>query len=177
MEGQRDNKKRVRDDASDEFDLDLPEVKRLRDDLLGFLDESDPVLTTQDLTSVMRSFEEEILFSAEPTENNIVDLTSDPGESQPDLGFLLEASDDELGLPPSVSPNGDESKDDVTELSGIGELWGFDDEIPSYEFGICESNVIDNGNNTFYNGEYVALDGLFEYTDDFSWRPETFPAL
>ncbi|KAK6921753.1 hypothetical protein RJ641_012260 [Dillenia turbinata] len=177
MESQRDNNKRVRDDTSDEFDLDLPEVKRLRDDLLGFLDESDLTPTTQDLASVMRSFEEEILFSSDPPENNIVDLTSDSAESQPDLGFLLEASDDELGLPPSVSPNSDESKEDVAELSGIGELWGFDDEIPSYEFGICESNVNGNGNNNCYNGEYVALDGLFEYADDFSWHPETLPAL
>jgi hypothetical protein len=31
----------------------------------------------------------------------VVDLTSDSGESQPELGYLLEASDDELGLPPS----------------------------------------------------------------------------
>ncbi|XP_009356688.2 uncharacterized protein LOC103947496 [Pyrus x bretschneideri] len=49
------NKKRVRDNSDDSA-----EVKRLREDLLGFLDDSDADPTIQDLDSVMKSFEEEI---------------------------------------------------------------------------------------------------------------------
>lgn len=65
MEGQLSNKKRVRDD-SDEPESDSPEVKRLRDDLLGNLDDSDLCTTSQDLDSFMKSFEEEI-SSTPPT--------------------------------------------------------------------------------------------------------------
>ncbi|KAH7516544.1 uncharacterized protein LOC107429425 [Ziziphus jujuba] len=186
-------KKRVRD-ASEDSEHDSPEVKRLRDDLLGFLDDSDADQTTQDLDSVMKSLEEEISAttscSASPASAPVpvVDLTSDTGESQPELGYLLEASDDELGLPPSINSSDEECKKDETELVGvstdssvIGELWGFDDHIPSYDsFGL---GVGDNYNS---NNDYVAFDGLFGYSDvyfdssdfaEISWRSETLPAL
>ncbi|KAJ4710531.1 Carbohydrate-responsive element-binding protein [Melia azedarach] len=186
-----DNKKRVRDESAIEPEVVLPEVKRLRDDLLfGFLDESDADPAIQDLDSVMKSLQEEITASS-PSQVQIVDLTtSESGESQPELGYLLEASDDELGLPPSTSStvSSEEVKNnEVTELvrvssesSGIGELWGFEDNIPSYdsfELGICDINNVN---------DYVAFDdGLFEYSNvyfdsaeisDFSWRHETLPA-
>ncbi|CBI27029.3 unnamed protein product, partial [Vitis vinifera] len=165
------SRKRVRDD-SDEFELDSPEVKRLRDDLLCILDDSDPLAdkdpATHDLASVMKIFEEQISASP-PRPVPVVDLTSDSGESQPDISFLLEASDDELGLPPSC---------------GLSEFWGFGDEIPSYdsfEFGFGETHTVANN-----YGEYVALEGLFDHSDisfgstdfsEFSWRHETLPAL
>jgi len=189
------NKKRARDN-SDESESDSPEVKRLREDLLGNLDDSsDLCTTTQDLDSFMKSFEEEI--SSPPTPPpaaSVVDLTSDSGESRPVLGYLLEASDDELGLPPSTT----ESPSAVTELDRVpsdasvelSELFRFDDDqIPSYdsfEFGIAGDGVGFNGGLS--NGEYadVAFDGLFEYSDlgygsydteDVPlWRPETTPA-
>ncbi|XP_057995343.1 uncharacterized protein LOC110633589 [Hevea brasiliensis] len=177
------NKKRVREEA----ELDFPEVKKIRDDLLSILDESDPDPTTQDLDSVMKSFEEEISASSS-SPVVVVDLTSDSGESQPELGYLLEASDDELGLPPSsVTSSGEENKNEVTELVRVdsvdssenGGFWGFDDQIPSYdsfELGVSEN----------YNAEYAAFDdGLFEYSNvcfvssefpDDSWRLGTMPA-
>lgn len=188
-------KKRVRDDS----ELDSVEVKKLREDLLGFLDDSDPDPSTQDLDSVMRSLEEEISAAScsitpmpspppaelAPTPVPVVDLTSDSGESQPDLGYLLEASDDELGLPPTNSS--EEALKEETELvrvsfdsSGIGEFWGFDDHIPSY--GSLELGTGDNFNDS---NDYVAFDGLFGYSDvyfdssdysDLSWRSETMPA-
>ncbi|KDP29398.1 hypothetical protein JCGZ_18319 [Jatropha curcas] len=155
-------KKRVREVESE---LDLPEVKRIRDDLLGVLDESDPDPTIQDLDSVMKSFEEEISASSS-SPVVIVDLTSDSGDSQPDLGYLLEASDDELGLPPSsVNSSGEEIKNelvarvDSVELAVNGGFWGFEDQITSYdsfELGIGEN----------YNTDYAAFDdGLFEYSN------------
>lgn len=187
------SRKRVRDD-SDEFELDSPEVKRLRDDLLCILDDSDPLAdkdpATHDLASVMKIFEEQISASP-PRSVPVVDLTSDSGESQPDISFLLEASDDELGLPPSWSSPSEELKSEdakfvqiSTEASGLSEFWGFGDEIPSYdsfEFGFGETHTVANN-----NGEYVALEGLFDHSDisfgstdfsEFSWRHETLPAL
>ncbi|XWS64317.1 hypothetical protein CRYUN_Cryun06bG0175900 [Craigia yunnanensis] len=182
------SKKRVRDDLV-ESDLDSLEVKKLRVDLFDILDDSDSLPVNQDLASVMKSLEEEISAAAPSLTISVpvVDLTSDSGESQPDLGYLLEASDDELGLPPrtATTTGSEEGRSEATELvrvnsdsSGIGELWGFEDQIPSYdsfEFGV--------GNN--YNGDDMAYDGLFEYSDvyydtsEFSgllWRPETLSA-
>ncbi|XWS69778.1 hypothetical protein CRYUN_Cryun04dG0207800 [Craigia yunnanensis] len=181
------SKKRVRDDSA-ESDVDLPEVKRLRDDLLDFLDDSDSLPVNQDLALVMKSFEEEISSAALTSMVSVpvVDLTTDSGESQSDLGYLLEASDDELGLPPTATATDcKEGRSEVTELvrvdsdsSAFGELWGFEDHIPSYD-------LFDFGIGDNYNGDHVAFDGLFEYPDvyydssEFSgllWRPETLSA-
>lgn len=191
-------KKRVRDDSADESEHDSPEVKRLRDNLLGFLDDLDPDQTTQDLDSVMRSLEEEITApscSDSPAPATVtapvVDLTSDSGESQPELGFLLGASDDELGLPPS-SNSGQENKGETelirvsSDSSGVGGLWVFDDQIPSYDS--FELGTVNGTGDNFEDGnnDYVAYDGLFGYSDvyfdssdysDFSWPSETLPAL
>ncbi|TKY69364.1 hypothetical protein E2542_SST05637 [Spatholobus suberectus] len=177
--------KRVRDD-SDELALESSEAKRLRDDLLEFLDDADPTPPSQDLDSVMRSLQEEI---AAP----FVDPTSASGESQPQIGFLLEASDDELGLPPTGSSLDPEEKNEEAELvrvasdsSGIGELWGFENQIPSYdsfelgtgEYYITNNNNDNNNNNTISDNysEYVAFDGIFDnsdvYYDDSASPPE-----
>ncbi|KAB1999848.1 hypothetical protein ERO13_D12G171100v2 [Gossypium hirsutum] len=179
------SKKRARDD-SNESGLDSPDVKRLRDDL--FLDDSDSLPLNQDLASVMKSFEEEI--AAVPSTSTgsmpVVDLTSDSSDSQPDLGYLFEASDDELGLPPPTASTTDtEGRSEATDLvradsnsSGIDDLWGFEEQNPNYdsfEFGFV---------NNFNDGT-VAYDALFEYSDvyydssDISgqlWRPETLSA-
>ncbi|KAJ8760760.1 hypothetical protein K2173_018720 [Erythroxylum novogranatense] len=160
------NKKRVRDDP-DELRLNSPEVKRIKD-LMGVVDDSDPDPASQDLDSVMKSFEEEISAStALPVPR--VDLTSESGESKPALVHLLEASDDELGLPPTTSLNSSSevSKNELTDLLRVdssesvemGGLWGFEDQIPSYDsFGLA---VVEP-----YDTSYVAFDdGLFEYSN------------
>lgn len=162
-------KKRVRDDLGElDEETNSAELKRLKEDLLETLeDDPDFVSPNLDLDSFMMSFQEEIDGGSPPPE--VADLTSDYAESQPELGYLLEASDDELGLPPSTaSPSGVEN-DGLTESirvepdsSELGHgFWEFDGEIPSYnsfEFGLVESEDLING-----NGEYVALDGLFDY--------------
>ncbi|XP_052199694.1 uncharacterized protein LOC127806437 [Diospyros lotus] len=159
-------RKRVRDDW-DESELDSPEVKRLRDDLLGNLDDSDLCTASPDLDSFMKTFADEISASPAPA----VSATGS-GDSQPELGFLLEASDDELGLPPSTTTSSSEtwnkelseldrvSSDSSVELS---EPWKFCDEILSFD----EFGVAGDGNDLGVNnhGEYVALDGLFDYSD------------
>ncbi|KAK3005603.1 hypothetical protein RJ639_016815 [Escallonia herrerae] len=181
---------------SDESEFGSPEVKRLRHDLFDVLDESDDVCTTsQDLDSFMKSFEEEISASgASSPAVAVVDLTSEScessesGESQPELGYLLEASDYELGIPPSVTSPSEvdnrvetESVRVLSDSDGLTELWGFNDQISGYdsfEFGFGDVDAFNN--NT--NAEYVALDGLFDYSDlgfgssDYPWRPETLPA-
>ncbi|KAF5182412.1 hypothetical protein FRX31_028001 [Thalictrum thalictroides] len=178
-------KKRVRDD-SEESDADSPVTKRFHNDFLDILDDSEAIVdrneATQDLASVMKSFEEEISMSKPLTE-----LTSDSGESQPDLGYLFEASDDELGLPPAFSCGTEEEEHAISndedklcvssDVVGLNDqIWRFEDEIPNYEFGI--------GDN--FNSDFLTLDGLFDYSDvyscqndfsDFSYRPESLPAL
>jgi hypothetical protein len=182
------SRKRGRDD-SDDSRFDSPEVKRIREDLLENFDDAEFYTASQELDSFMKSFEEEIVSgrSTEEEAATVVDLTSESGDSQPELGFLLEASDDELGLPPSTS-EGETVSDEKVELVGVvsdsselSELWRFDDGIPSFdsfEFGIGDAGTYNNTSG----GEYVALDGLFDYSDmgfgstDFLWRPETLPA-
>ena len=168
------DKKRVRDE-SDGAVLDSPEVKRLRDDLFDVFDDSDPEPVSQDLDSVMKSFEDE-LSSAQPR-----------GETQPDLGYLLEASDDELGLPPPPPPVSVVEEVETTETvadlvrassdsSGIDELWGFEDHVTDY-------GSLDFGSGVGDGGDYVTVEGLFDFSgecfdsgDLFSWRPESLPA-
>ncbi|KAG6392775.1 hypothetical protein SASPL_147001 [Salvia splendens] len=108
-------------------EIDSPEVERLREDLLDGIDEDSDLCTSiHDLDSFMKSFEEEITTSPTSShgsgaaekrivesasdcgesgevEEGIVELVSDSGESRPDLGYLLEASDDELGIPPPAT--------------------------------------------------------------------------
>lgn len=165
------SKKRCRSD-SDESGIDSVEAKRI---LLDILDDSDAYTASQDLDSFMKSFQDEISPAPE--------VVTDSGESQPELGFLFEASDDELGLPPS------EKTRDLAESVELSELWGLDEQITSYdsfeyEYGYGDVDVVSNNyyNNNNNGGEYVALDGLFDHTDlgfgssDLLWRPETLPA-
>lgn len=180
-------KKRVREANSPESDLDSPAVKLLRDDLLDLLDDSDAGAPPHDLESVIKSFAEEI--SPSPSRSppaTVTDPGTTSGETPPDLGYLLGASDDELGLPPSVVEEDKlEEANPVRyssyDSSGIGEFWGFGDDIPSYEsfdFGIVGGEAS--------AGEYMPLGGLFDYSDpgfgptefaDLPRRSETLPAL
>lgn len=171
----------------DDLDVHSPEVKRMQEDLLNILDESDPNNEPdpgmQGLDSFIKSFEEEILLPG-PAPGT--------GESQPELGYLLEASDDELGLPPSFTADAEPKAEAVDFEAGgegavaFGDILGFDDNLPSYdsfELGMVGNSDLngDNGSNDF-----VALGGLFDYTDrsfeptdgsEFSYRTETLPAL
>ncbi|CAI9779092.1 unnamed protein product [Fraxinus pennsylvanica] len=179
------NKKRLREESEViKSEIDIPEVKRLREDLLESLDdETEFYPTSQDLDSFIKSFEKEIGSSSNVEE--VVDLTSDSGESQPELGYLLEASDYELGLPPSSESPSEVENDQRYELVRVesdsselsSEFSWLDGEIPSFdsfEFGFVDTEIY-NGNTN----DYVAMDGLFDYSDmgfwsdDFACRPET----
>ncbi|CAH8282643.1 unnamed protein product [Eruca vesicaria subsp. sativa] len=137
----------------DELVLDSPDVKRLRDDLF---DDSSHDSASQDLDSLMKSFEDELSTTT----------AQGSGETLPDLGYLFEASDDELGLPPPppapskiLPPSSEETEKTVAEL-----VCGFEENVTGF-------------------GDFELDDGLFEYSDVyldsgdlFSWRPESLPA-
>ncbi|KAM5571139.1 hypothetical protein ABKV19_011653 [Rosa sericea] len=179
---------------SDEFDMDSAEAKMIQEDLLNILDDSEAVTdrdpAIQGLDSVIKSFEEEIQVPAAPAFAPPVETTSGSGESspssQPELGYLLEASDDELGLPPTNNGGASEEKKmeaaDFTvspPAAALDGMLGFEnDMIPSYDafdFGIGGYSESTGG------GEYVALGGLFDYSDggasEVSWRKESLSAL
>ncbi|XP_074274839.1 uncharacterized protein LOC141598916 [Silene latifolia] len=174
------HKKRSRVDSSELVsEFESTKAKKMRDQLLSLLDDSDtvpdrdPVSQNHDLDSVIRSFEEEISGSgssspaADPI--TVFDLETGSGEILPDVDELTRVG---------------------TELQGIGELWDFQDDLLSYDpfrFGLDNNtdsvaNVTGEVGGTENGKEYVSLDGIFDYSDenfgsDFSWRYETLPAL
>lgn len=171
-----------------------PAAKRTRADFFFDIldDESEPDNT--DLDSVMRSLEEEISLPVtvlEPAEA----AGSDTKAKHPDLGFLLEASDDELGLPPAevaegeatsgMANGGGENAGGEAEEVGFGKIWGLDDEI-HLDFGLGSSEIGWQQDSGVDDGGVIFDRGLFNYDggicgpEDFSdltWRPEFLPAL
>ncbi|KAL0920987.1 hypothetical protein M5K25_008010 [Dendrobium thyrsiflorum] len=153
-----------------------PEAKRLHADLIyGILEEDDVDAgdrdpASLDLATVMKSLEEEI---AMPPEEN--------GEaSQVEIGYLLEASDDDLGLPPPPPPPAAElwTEEEVVPAEGFGQIWGFEEEemtvwyeglmelgVPAEKFGPADDDVAPS----------AADGGIFD-SSDFYWRPESMPA-
>ncbi|KAK4799534.1 hypothetical protein SAY86_024899 [Trapa natans] len=176
-------------------DLDSLEAKRIQDDLLNILDDSDGIAdrdpSFQGLDSVIRSFEEEILV---PEQNpSVLYIPSDMAEAKNELGYLLEASDDELGLPPSFGPSEDEQKMVATALPPaspgaipLNEPLGFENELPNYDsfdLGLCGVPDVDC-HNFGNDSQFVTLGGLFEHEDGFDgydaselWRTESMPAI
>ncbi|ESW32362.1 hypothetical protein PHAVU_002G315700 [Phaseolus vulgaris] len=160
------------------------ELARVDPDIFSMLNdaenvtERDPAVEVEDLDSFIRSFEEEIL--APPSNPN---LAPEPEAFKPNLGYLLEASDDELGLPPTVAPCEDESSHGTPDSGRVGPegvdltgFLGFEDDVRSYGgFGFVGfDDVDDNG------GGYVTIDGLFDYAEpgaDILWRSESLQAI
>ncbi|XP_010916362.1 uncharacterized protein [Elaeis guineensis] len=190
---------------SREESVESAEAKRLHADLIfDILDddsdaeERDPA--TQDLASVMKIFEEEISVPPPPQPPAAPDA-ADPAlpAAHFDLEYLLEATDDELGLPPSVPSSSDERRDTgevdppsgevVTEAVGFGQIWAFDDAISGcfdgLEYGVRQQDERDAA--VAAADEAVFFDGgLFDYPDvlcgpsdftDISWRSESLPAI
>jgi len=199
-----DKRKRVRDDSDSlPNSLKLPRVDnsssseshrvdsaefqlaRVDPDFFSMLNdaenvtERDPAVEVEHLDSFIKSFEEEILAPPSSDPN----LPPEPEVFEPNLGYLLEASDDELGLPPTVAPCEDESKHEIFDSGRVGPegvdltgFLGFEDDIGSYEgFGfVGYGDVDDNG------GGYVTIDGLFDHAEpgaDILWRSESLQAM
>ncbi|GMH17462.1 hypothetical protein Nepgr_019303 [Nepenthes gracilis] len=159
--------KRVQADPC-ELEVYLHGANKIRQDLFDILSDSDIVTDTdpeiQGLESVMRSFEDEILLRPGVE----VAPGSDLDESLPDLGFLLEASDNDLGIPPTAGTPAREEASGTVNLLEIGsdsalfqDGLEFQDEIPSYDsflFWIGEEPHTD-----VPDGDFVTADGLFSY--------------
>uniref|UniRef100_A0ACD5VEA5 Uncharacterized protein n=1 Tax=Avena sativa TaxID=4498 RepID=A0ACD5VEA5_AVESA len=166
------------------------EAKRLRpEDLLDMLDDvvDTDAAAAGDLASVMRSLEEEISAG---------ELELDVGPPQPELGFLLEASDDELGLPPaggsytsSDDYAGAGEPEDAAAVFGA-QIWGFEDEIDGaadYGFGAVTSSpeaaaaaaaaAAEWGDDGFDAGLFGFTDDSFGPSDLAALRQETMPAV
>ncbi|XP_027358219.1 uncharacterized protein LOC113867242 [Abrus precatorius] len=196
MENSNDTKKRVRDEFTR---VDSPESKirrvdsdsgfnssdsgidsdvHLQDEIFNILDDADNVPereSVQGLDSVIKSFEDEI--NAPPGSGpGLADPTQvpDSGELQTSLGYLLEASDDELGLPPTVGSGEEPGRvgPEGVDLTGI---LGFEDDIPSYDaFGFGTGLVAE------CDGGFVTVDGLFDYEEPATsvlWRSESLQAM
>lgn len=203
------NNKRARPASEDEKAADLSgeaavqEMKRARrvsaeDYLFNILeDEEDggsesPGLDDDggdNLASVMHSLEQEIRSGAGgvvPEEEDGDNNNNRNNEvSVQQLGYLLEASDDELGLPPAAeeeSPSAAALARDVAELAGAdatamyGQMWGFDEEIGfGSEFAAFRpESSADEGFGLGLGFDDV---GLFDHSEpsDLSWR--TMPAV
>lgn len=197
-----DKTKRVRDDSDSlPVSLKLPRVQtssseshrvdsaefelaRVDPDIFSMLNdaenvtERDPAVEVEHLDSFIKSFEEEIL--APPSDPN---LPPEPEVFKPNLGYLLEASDDELGLPPTVAPFEDESKHELLDSGRVGPegvdltgFLGFEDDIGSYEgFSFVGYDAVDDN-----GGGYVTIDGLFDHAEpgaDILWRSESLQAM
>jgi hypothetical protein len=161
----------------------------IKDEILNILDETENVTepetvntTVQGLESFMKSFEDEIFAPGQESDPNHV---TESNEFNPNLDYLLEASDDELGLPPTVVQNEEKEKEipeindsgrvgpDGVDLSGF--FW-FEEDIRNNEafgFGGYDAVADENG------GGYVTIDGLFDYSEpaDILWRSETLQAM
>lgn len=164
----------------------LPEAdaKRLRpQDLLDMLEDDTDAAAAGDLASVMRSLEEEIASFDEAVDASGVAAAA---AQQPELGFLLEASDDELGLPPAGASSGS-SEEDAGGLAGAapesaldgGQIWGFEDEIDGGgDFGgySPEAAAAAAAAAAWDDDGFDA--GLFAFGDDLAaLRHETMPAV
>ncbi|OIV93470.1 hypothetical protein TanjilG_18686 [Lupinus angustifolius] len=161
---------------SDDSVLNSPVVNEFQDDFLNMFDET--VNVTEGLDFVIKSFEEEILTPGSGFEPF-------SAEFKPNLVYLLEASDDELGLPPTVT---DERQVEINEPGSVGperfdstgflgledDLRSLSDEAFGFENGVlCDGYYGENG------GSYVIVDGLFDYseTTEILWRCESLQAM
>lgn len=186
------------DDLAGDSSAEMKRARRVsaEDYLFNILEDEDggsesPGLDEGDdgLASVMHSLEQEIRSGAggvvpeeEDGENNNNEV------SVQQLGYLLEASDDELGLPPAAeeSPSPAALARDVADLAAgadvaeaaaatmYGQMWGFDEEIG---FGSDLVGFRPESADDGFLGLGFDDVGLFDHSEpsDLSWR--TMPAV
>lgn len=186
--------KRFHGEETDRFLLQLD--KTLSDE-----DEEEECAPSEELVSgIMRSLEEEIATTCSTSylpsnsENNSAasDIFSCQ-ESQTldsnsgfDLSYLLEASDDELGIPPSpvlgskheVCPSPKEySSEGLSEtpyLKSLEENWHFEDNFDYYQqFPLCEDAWDASQLQDFMNRDFVNQSMLFDGDFTVICRSET----
>lgn len=202
------DRKRGREENDELSFSDVSEAKRFNgltaqgEELLHLLEDMDPndeksLGDSEELVEgVMRSLEEEIGVQTSCSSNNLdenIQLedfllaeSANSLDSNVELGYLLEASDDELGIPPTLTgvpedqSSSDESCADILDKPAVenkyygDQLWQFEDEVSGYdmlEFGYgCDVSRF----NEIEGKDFVVNNGmLFEHSDvDQSWRQE-----
>lgn len=197
------DRKRGREEV-EEISCDVLESKRFNgltaqgEELLHLLEDMEPcdeknLEDSEELVNgVIRSLEEEI--GVQPTcshsrlsediqlEDLLFAESANSLDTNIELGYLLEASDDELGIPPTLligvpenQSSSDESCADILDSPAVEnkyydeQLWQFEDEVPGYnmlEFGYCCNDV--------EGRDFAVNNGMqFEQSDvDQSWRQE-----
>lgn len=178
--------KRCRDEPAE-----FPETKRLKeadlileildDDVAGGVD----IAVDQGLDDVIKSLEEEMAVAAGPP------------QAQGELGYLLEASDDELGLPPaaaggtssSEATEGGDVAEVVDEESRFGhELWAFEEEMLLGPYVGPEFGILENERGIFENGDCLWGEGGLSFDcsyldsgpldySDLTWQGESLPSV
>ncbi|PKA65300.1 hypothetical protein AXF42_Ash005633 [Apostasia shenzhenica] len=137
---------------------DFPEAKRLRNDVfLNILDEDDREAGNRinpDPVTLMRSRDEEILLPEQPEPEPAED-ESITVYSKAEIGYLFDASDEELGLPPPAM---------VSPTDEFGQIGVFGDEASPAR---CEGEAEIGISLEDYE--------LFDFRG--FWRPETLPAI
>ncbi|CAL9168512.1 uncharacterized protein LOC103996590 [Musa acuminata AAA Group] len=174
--------KRHREDSDES---ESPEVKRLGADLLLDMLDDDPGAGNQDLESVIRSLEKEIAY---PSPHSKLQHEPSVSAGQPELGYLLEASDDELGLPPTAAASSVDEDVGAAEAAGLGtvaepegvgfgQMWGFEDPIESYGgFGLeREMAMVAEEDGLVFDYPEEVASGPYD-PSDLLWRPESLPA-
>ncbi|KAL9246404.1 hypothetical protein vseg_019943 [Gypsophila vaccaria] len=144
--------KRVRDEDEPQYPREEDILKRQKSykDIITLLeeDEDEP---SDDLSSLISTLQEEITSSSEP--NSVRTGSAEPDPVQYESGsegveevmrHLLEASDDELGLPKNNDDNNNNDKNNGVEMDGYDEVGGH----------------VDGGDLLFAVGE-----GLWEFED------------
>lgn len=210
-------KKRACEPEAHTDSIDAREPKRFHgEETDGFLhlleldktladDEQEELAPSEELLEgVMRSLEEEIAATCSTScpstcsgDNSAASDTCSGHEGQTldsdsllDLCHLLEASDDEIGIPPSpvhdlkyeVCPSPNETSEGLSENQGIkslGENWHFEDDFDDYEqFALYEdawnaSQLQDDYMNRDSGSPALLFDGeLYE-----TWNLDTAPCF
>jgi len=186
--------KRFHREETDRF-LDLLQL----DKTLSDVDEEECALSEELVNGVMRSLEEEIAetcstsyhLSSSGDNSAAPDISSGhegqtrDSDSGIDLCYLLEASDDELGIPPSpvLDPNKEvclstkESSEGLLDnpfLQSLGGNWHFEDNFDMYQhFKLYEDTWHDSQLQDYMSRDLVNHGMLFDGDLSAPWRLET----
>lgn len=138
---------------------------------------------------VTRSLEEEMSRDNSPAYDicSVHEGQTLVSDSDIDLCYLLEASDDELGIPSSPvldskaefcqSPEeifSGEGLSETPDLKCQGENWDFEEEFQNYQqFGMLEDAWDSNQVQDYMNKDFISQDLLFEGDYSAPWTVET----
>lgn len=179
--------KRFHGEETDQFLLQLDKT---------LSDEDEECAPSEELVSgIMRSLEEEIATTCStsylPSNSEDNSAASDifsGQESQTldsgsafDLSYLLEASDDDLGIPVlglkrEVCPSPKEASEGLSETPYLKSLegnWHFEDNLDDYQFPLCEDAWDASQLQDFVNRDFVNQSMLFDSDFSAACRLET----